>query len=411
MNVLHVTLSLGGGAGIACRRLHEALGKMGVQSEIFAAIGNQGPGVRLGGKRLWRWRAHLDRLPLRRYPGRKIFAWWSNNWVAGAGWRGLERSGADVLHVHWIGDGWVHPDRVAHTNLPVVWTLHDAWAFTGGCHYPGDCDRFTSGCGACPQLGSTNAHDLSAKNFSRKQHAWNVGRPVFVAPSRWLASQATRSVCVLGRTVEVIPNGLDVERFLPGDRAAARDALGLPEDRVALLVFASGDMNDSRKGAHLIGPALASLPENQVRQIRLLVVGDRQLPGLPEGMEVSSLGRVDDETKMAAIYTAADAHVLPTLQDNLPNTALEAIACGCPVLGFASGGLPEIVASGRNGLLTASRTVEGLAGLLSEYLTLSPEILSLLRTSAREVFLARFNARDRAADYLSLYRTLASNPK
>lgn len=411
MNVLHLTLSLKGGAGIACRRLHTALLAAGTTSNIWASVGSSGNGTKLVRRQLWRWWARLDYLPLHRYRRRKIFAWWSNNCLPTHLLRTAAAQRPNILHLHWVGDGWIDPREIAKLDIPIVWTLHDAWAFTGGCHYPGECDRFMSGCGACPQLGSTNENDLSSRNFSRKQRAWMVGQPVFVAPSRWLAGQAMRSASARGSPVKVIPNGLDDKRFLPGDRMAARGALGLTEDCVALLVFSSGDMSDSRKGTHLIGPALARLAENQTRGIRLLVVGGGGVGGLPATMEVQALGRVEDEVEMATIYTAADAHVLPTLQDNLPNTAIEAIGCGCPVLGFASGGLPEIVEQGRNGLLAGSITVEGLAGILREFLTLGPEGRARLRTSARQIFLERFNAEDRAADYLRLYRTLASDMK
>jgi glycosyltransferase involved in cell wall biosynthesis len=404
MKVVHVTLSLTGGAGIACRRLHAALREAGIDSRIRTAIGEPAPGVTLWQKREWLWRARLDRLPTARYRHRRIFAWWSNNWLPSSLLRSVVRERPDVIHLHWIGDGWVSPHEIAGCPIPIVWTMHDTWAATGGCHYPAACGRFSNACGACPQLGSTNGDDLSARNFRRKAAAWRGGRLAIVSPSGWMDRLAARGATRDCRH-EVIANGVDHRRFSPGDRQAARARLGLADHETAVLVFSSGDLSDERKGTALAAAAIESA-RREAGDVRVIVAGGGWLPGI--GGAAVSAGRITAESELVSLFNAADALVLPSLQDNLPNTAVEAMACGCPVLAFAVGGIADVVITGRSGMLAPAPSEAALAGLLREFMRASGEQHLALRAGARAVFLERFRADERAADHVRLYQQLAA---
>lgn len=403
MKVIHLTLSLAGGAGIACRRLHDALVAAGVDSHIWTAIGRAAPRVRRVQPRIWRWRARLDRLRTLRYPQRRIFAWWSNNVLPSRIIAAVRAERPDVIHLHWIGDGWIHPSELAHEATPIVWTLHDAWAATGGCHYPDACRAYEQGCGRCPQLGSQDLADLSASNFRRKHSAWSTGRLFVITPSQWLghlaATGATRHVPQM-----VIPNGVDLAVFSPGDRNAARVAQRLGTDEKVFLAFCTGGEADLRKGVSLLTPAIAAADMQHAKSIRLLVIGDGGLEGT--GVAVTRIGQVKSESELVSLYRAADALLLPSLQDNLPNTAVEAIASGCPVIAFANGGVSDIVVSGRSGFIATECSAAAFGSTIREFLSLSVEQQLALRLASRDVAVARFGVNDRARDYIALYDSL-----
>ncbi len=408
MRVAHLTYSTNGGAGTACRRLHAALRLAGADSSVHAAAGpadlSGGVHVRPGGAR---WRARLDRWRLWRYPRRRFFAWWSDNRFPTRTLAPLLAARPDVLHLHWVGDALLSLAEVERVRGPLVWTMHDAWPFTGGCHYAGDCGRFATGCGRCPQLGSGRPADLSSANLARKRAVWAAAHIVWVSPSRWLAAEAKRSWALAGQRVEVIPNGLDPSVFAPADRAQARAELGLTDDDLAILTGAAGDISDRRKGLALLVEALAGLAPEIARRVVVLVFGGGSLP--LGAVRVRSLGRIEGDASLVRAYSAADAFVLPSLQDNLPNTALESIACGCPVLAFDLGGLNEIVVSGENGLLATPATGTSLGAILSQFGALSRDGREAMRAAARGVFLARFRADACARAHLTLYAELAGH--
>ncbi|MFH1497157.1 MAG: glycosyltransferase [Verrucomicrobiota bacterium] len=307
-----------------------------------------------------KWRARLDFAPLRLYPRKKIFSAWSNDWRATGFVEEINRSGADIVHLHWIGHGVMSLGEVGRIQAPVIWTMHDAWSFTGGCHYPGACRHFAGGCGACPQLGSRNVRDLSRWNFDRKRmHFTKVRR--WITPSRWLGEMARGSPVIDSARLSVVPNCVDLDLYVPTRRTAARRRLGLADD---MMVFTCGslDLGEPRKGNQLLPRALAEwrrlCPETKAE---LLMFGTGGVPRLEvPGLSVRAMGSIAEPDAMADMLAAGDVLILPSLQDNLPNVAVEAQACGSPVVGFDSGGLSEIIEPGRTGWLAEELTAEAL---------------------------------------------------
>jgi glycosyltransferase involved in cell wall biosynthesis len=312
---------------------------------------------------------------------------------------------ADLINLHWVAGmlDFASLPRLA-ARAPLVWTLHDMLPLTGGCHYDGGCARHAVRCGACPQLGSGAQDDLSAATFARKAAAYGgiaCGRLRFVAPSRWLAAQAARSPLIGRFPVSVIPNCVDVQVFAPSDKAAARAALGLPTDRVIFL-FVADDLGNRRKGLHLLVEAMAGLGSAGAGKRPLLVsIGKAPVEALA-GPDYLHFSYLEDSRHLARFYAAADLAVLSSLQDNLPLTMLEAMACGTPVLGFAAGGIPDVVRDGDTGILVPPGSVEGLRAALLRVAG-DPAPARAMGERARAQMLADHTPAAHARAYLALF--------
>jgi glycosyltransferase involved in cell wall biosynthesis len=385
--------NLEGGAGGAAYRLNAGLRRIGVDSTALVQFDDRKeagietvPRTRLGWRLAFR-RGRLDRLPVRLYRRRQrphsLWPLWVPHPSVN---RRLEELRPDVVNLHWLLDGFVNLEALPQIRAPLVWTLHDMWPFTGGCDYSLGCDRYARSCGACPVVGSRREHDLSRLIWMRKARAWRAMEPVIVAPGRWLARCARESSLFGELRVEVIPYGVDTAIFKPLPRDPLRRLLNLPENRFVVL-FAAWD-DTPRKGMQHLHRALRSLGAAGWGE-RLVAVTVGQAPlggGADLGVPVRWLGRVHDEVSMAAIYASADVLVVPSVWENLPQTAVEALACGTPVVAFdGQTGLPDLVEHEWNGYLARPFDGEDLAS----------GIAWVLEDAARRAVLAA-NARAKA---------------
>jgi len=314
----------------------------------------------------------------------------------------------DVVNLHWIA-GMVDYTSffpAVTPSKPVVWTLHDMNAFTGGCHYDDGCARFTHSCGACPQLGSNLEKDLSRAVWERKRCAFasaRRGAVQIVTPSRWLADEARRSTLLSGVPVEVIPYGLDLEIFAPRDRAFSRDLLGIPHD--ARVVFFVADLIAiRRKGFSLL---LEALPHCAKHIDKLLLVSLGQSPpnNINGGAPWLHLGAINEDRLLSMVYSAADLFVLPSLQDNLANTVLEAMACGVPVVAFNAGGTPDMVRPGITGQLVPAYDVRALAAAIVELMN-APEYRKKVSENCRRVAVEEYSLELQARRYSEIYKSI-----
>ena len=311
-------------------------------------------------RRLRRWWIYRDREAYAEALSKvEIF---SDDRAVGVGSMGINVSDFDVIQLHWIC-GFVDYRRFFRAlpkGVPLVWRLSDMNPFTGGCHYRGDCGRFEGACGRCPMLQSERERDLSRAIWTRKKSALehlSSDRLHIVALNQWMAGQVKRS-SLLGRfDCSVIPNGVDLKEFKPIPPAAAREALGIPNGR-RVLAFVADSVSNVRKGFGLLLKALDSLKARQ--NLFLLVVGQPEdLPRL--NLPSLILGHIQAVPFLRQIYSAADLFVISSLEDNQPNTVLEAMACGTPVVGFKAGGISEMVEAGSTGLLAPGGNVTELA--------------------------------------------------
>jgi len=314
---------------------------------------------------------------------------------------------ADIVNLHWVSQ-FLDLPKFFHTiggKLPIVWTLHDMNAFTGGCHYDIGCRKYLDGCGKCPQLGSNLRDDPSRLAWLLKQkiyssvpsHALHI-----VTPSTWLGRLAAQSPLLSRFAVSVIHNGVDTEAFAPRDKAFSRSILGIPTEDPVIL-FLADTLRNKRKGYTLLSQAIRDLKEERPL-LWILNVG-KASERIQFTRRFISLGEVFNERLLSLAYSASDVFVIPSLQDNLPNVMLESLACGTPVVGFKVGGIPDAIKPGRTGLLVpvgdTGALKEAVASLLDDA---SPR--RKMADTCRQVAIQEFNLTVQGAKYAKLYETL-----
>jgi glycosyltransferase involved in cell wall biosynthesis len=309
---------------------------------------------------------------------------------------------SDIVNLHWVAGLFDYENFFSElpAGLPIVWTLHDMNPFTGGCHFDDYCGRFVAGCGLCPQLGSRKSPDLSSEIWARKKRVFdgrNSGGIHFVTPSRWLAEELKRSALLQKFPATVIPNGIDTETFQPRNQQMARQRLDLPSDAKVVLFLAHAT-TEKRKGFDLFLKAAAALRADP--QVFVMVVG-HGAEKYDLGPRARFLESVDTELGLSFVYSAADVFVLPSLQDNFPNTAVEALACGLPIVAFNVGGLPDIVRD-CTGVLVEPGNTEALSAAILTLLN-RPDVRRQMSAKCRSLAIAEYSAELQAKRYLDLY--------
>ncbi len=273
----------------------------------------------------------------------------------------LKQLQPSLLHVHWINTGAL---QLKHYNdFPIFWTLHDLWAFTGGCPHPyQQCDKFQFHCGNCPLLNSKKKKDLAYKRFKQKQKLYKrIKRLFFITPSRWLKQQVMKSALWNNYPIKAIPNTLDVQWFAPYPKEVKsflRRLWRFPEERFIVLIGAP-----YRHKATITKAPLQKFIEllwdtpSLAQQLHFVFLGHiPSMPSLPTS--ASFIDSIQDIYTMALLYNAVDCYLHFSLYDNLPNMIMEALACGVPCLGFAIGGIPEMIQHKKNGFITTANDLE-----------------------------------------------------
>ena len=360
-----------GGAAIAANRLMEALKNNGIKAKMLVRDKQTDQVTVVALKKSWRkiWQFTWERVVIWAANGFKrhnLFAVDIAN--TGTDITSLpEFRQADVIHLHWINQGMLSLkdiQRILSSGKPVVWTLHDMWPFTGICHYSGECEKYTTECHNCPLLLKPHRHDLSEKTFRKKQKLYATAPITFIACSRWLEAMARKSVLLQGHTITNIPNAINTNLFKPRAKKFAREKLHLPTDK-KLLLFGSMKITDKRKGIDYLIEAckLLSRQEPELsQQLGVVVLGSQaeQCKSLFP-FSIYPMNYVSNEKELVDIYNAVDLYVTPSLQDNLPNTIVEAMACGIPCVGFNVGGIPQMIDHLHNGYVAQYKSAEDLA--------------------------------------------------
>lgn len=409
MRVLHLGVHDWSGAGRAMLRLHRGLLQEKLNSRVLVAHQSsdlESVAQLQGNARLYqKLQLQLSQKILSQFlqPNAQAF---SVNWTPTLWLQEIRQMRSDVIHLHWIGWEFLRIEAFAKLNIPLVWTMHDMWTFTGGCHYSEDCDRHTTACGNCPQLKTHQNRDLSQWVWTRKMKAWQNLNLTLVAPSQWLGNCAQQSSIGKRFPIQVIPNGLDTRIYKPMNRQEARKRLNLPLDAKLVLFGATRATGDRRKGYHLLLPALQNLYQTGVSGVELVVFGASQPPeNLHLGYPCHYLGKLADDVALALLYAAADVFVLPSLFDNLPNTVMEAIACGTPCVAFRVGGNPDLIEHQINGYLAHPYDIEDLAAGIA-WILADPDRHQRLSDRSRAKAEQEFGLPQQAKRYQRLYADL-----
>lgn len=254
---------------------------------------------------------------------------------------------ADVVNLHWVGLEMMSIGDIGALSKPCVWTMHDMWSFCGAEHYTAD-DRWRRGYSASSRAATEEGLDLNRAIWRLKQSRWK--RPItLVSPSRWLASLARESPLTSQWNVRVIPNAINTEAWKPIESDVAKRILGISRDRKLVVFGSMGGAEDHRKGFDLLTEALTLLGDDHP-ELLVGVIGKalRKSIGV---VETKFFGHISDDIALRVIYSAADAVVLPSRMDNLPNIGVESLACGTPLVAFNVGGMPDLIAHGVTGYL------------------------------------------------------------
>ncbi|MBR1547355.1 MAG: glycosyltransferase family 4 protein [Prevotella sp.] len=377
-----------GGAAVAANRLMAALNNNGVKAKMLVRDKQTDSLTVCALPR--KWKAQWDFLWERLIVWMHLRLRWQNLFavdIANSGTditRLPEFQEADIIHLHWVNQGMLSLKdirRILDSGKRVVWTMHDIWPATAICHLTLDCRRFEQQCSHCRLLpGGGGTGDLAAKTWRRKEKMLDGRRITFVTCSRWLAGEAGKSGLLKGQQIVNIPNPIDTHIYHPTNKSAARKALGLPAEG-RIILFVSQRADNPNKGMQYLTEACRLLAEKDADRFAgtsvAILGGHAEEVASELPFPTHTLGYVNDEQRIATVYNAADVFVLPSLSENLPNTIMEAMACGTPCIGFNIGGIPEEIDHRDNGYVAEYRSADDLAAGLryvlceADYQTLS----------------------------------------
>ena len=403
------TYDIRGGAARAAFRLCEGLisagheVKMLVQSKSGNADFVETPD-HFSYRRFSKIRGYLDLMPAFIKTGKKVL--FSIGWLPShAVIKKLNDFDPDIVHLHWVNKGFFNLRSLGDIRQPVIWTLHDMWAFTGGCHYAYDCERYITGCGKCPVLLSGKESDMSHWFYKRKKTIYKeLSSLTIVTPSHWMTGMAKKSSIFGNHRALTVPNAINVNIYHPMDKNEARKILGLPLNKKLILFNAMNATTDERKGYRYLMSALES---TELSDVGLVIVGSDRLLGTERAdLDIHLQGIITDTAIMVSCYNACDVFVLPSLQDNLPNTVMESLACATPVVAFNTGGIPDMIDHMKNGYLAEYKSVSDLSNGIKWCLyDAEPALIS---EEARRKVLNEFSEEIIIDKHLKLYKELLS---
>lgn len=313
----------------------------------------------------------------------------------------------DIIHLHNIHGFYLNIeilfDYLKNCNIPVIWTLHDCWSFTGHCAYFSyvKCNKWLDGCHSCPQYRNSYPYsifkDNSKDSYLRKKEAFtNVPNLTLVTPSKWLHELVMRSF-LKNYPCTVIPNGIDLDKFRPDYGANSS------ENQVPRIVLGVANVWDFRKGLQYFEQLADQLSDDY--KIHLVGLNTRQIKYLNHhfNKKIITQGRTSNMEELISLYQRAHVFVNPTLEDNFPTTNLEALACGTPVITFKTGGSPESI-TGSCGIIVEQGNISGLLSAIYSIKN-NPAVTS---DNCRKQA-SHYSDKDNFNKYIRLYHEVLSN--
>lgn len=314
---------------------------------------------------------------------------------------------ADIIHIHWINQGFISMkglERIINSGKPIVWTMHDMWPITGICHHARGCEKYMTQCVNCPFLVRHKNKDLAFSLFKQKKALYKKANITFVGCSLWLTDLASHSALTTRKTVLSIPNPINTDIYQPLDKKMVRDKLNLPLDK-KLILFGAAKSTDERKGVSYFVDACKLLHKEIKEHIGVVLYGkeSEKLVGKFD-YPTYVMGYISDEKKLIELYSAVDIFAIPSLEENLPNSIIESMACGTPSIGFNIGGIPEIIDHIHNGYVANYKSAKDFSKGLKWILENNEN--NELGLQARRKVIDSYSEREIAQQYITLYNSL-----
>ncbi|WP_233706645.1 glycosyltransferase [Helicobacter marmotae] len=417
---MHIVTQDNGGAGRACVRLHKALLNAGVDSIILTqnkttdlASIQQIAKSKLQ-KAFAKIRPFISQLPLQIYPKRQKDIFSPNLPIFTPTNRALlktiEKLKPDVVHLHWIENGFFSIKDLAYIKAPLLWSLHDANPYTGGCHYvAAACIGVGTHCKSCPLLQSKFTYDVSFWTFRRKQKTYNkLNNLTINGLSHWIATCAKQSALLGNKPIINLPNPIDTRIYRPLNKHFARECLQIAQNKRLICFGAIGATQLPRKGFSALSNALKALNPALKAKCELLIFG-ASAPSEDESLDMPThyLGTLSDDTTLALVYSASDVFIMPSFVESFGQTALESLSCGTPVVCFETSGLKDIITHRTNGYLARCFESSDLKNGIEWVLNQSAQEYAALSLNARKSAVAKFDTQVIAPAYIDIYRQLA----
>ena len=361
MKVLHINTALGGGAGIAALRHCEAMRAAGIDSKLLTLDSfdreeclsySLTQKQKENNKRKLFFLHKFTRLIVKRV----AWHWATFDFDLS---QINEVQEADVVYIHWVNDflSYKAIDYLLKTKKRVVWYMHDMWPITGGCHYSFDCRGYEKNCSHCPQMKALKF--LASNQLKRKVKEWSGYENFYLsAPSHWLCDCIKKSTLFRGNKVFCCPNVINTTIFKPQDKNEVRKKFGLPLNK-KLILFSAMGVKNPYKGTEYLVEALSNIHDENSEFVVLGRATNDDFPIIIRN-RVHVIGFVSGQEEMANLYSSADLLVITSMADNFPNVVIEAMACGVPAVGFATGGIKDQIKHLWNGYIVEPRDVAGL---------------------------------------------------
>ncbi len=399
MKILHLSTSdYSGGASIAAFRLHKAMLKVGINSSMLVA-----EKTRIQDKNIHLFKPNFyvklfkrivtkltskykvtEYNPLRGLFSKPVFS-------AGVACHPMIAQ-ADIIYLHWINRDFLSIadiKKILQLGKPVYWVLHDMWAITGGCHHSFECKKYETHCGNCPNLLNPAAKDASYRLFEKKLTVFDrYDNLQIITPSKWLGECAKKSRLFSKKKIQVRPNILDTSIYKPVDQQVARSVFNLPTDKKIILFGAIEGAINPYKGWSYLQTALQKLAENNTN-IEAFIFGSEFSQAIVDVVPfpVHFSGHLHDDQSLCMLYNAADVFVASSLADNFPNTIVESLACGTPVVGFNVGGIPDLIDHKQNGYLAHYKDSDDLAEGIRWVLDCKEDLSAAARTKIEQMMI------------------------
>lgn len=398
-----------GGAAKASYRLHKALIEEGIDSTMlvqlkygddFTVIGQSSKISKLFNL----IRPVLDQLPLKIFNKKTetIFSpsWFGFNSII----KKINEINPDIVHLNWITGGMIKIENLLKINSKIVWSLHDNWAFTGGCHIKWQCERFKDKCGKCPNLASKKDNDISRWVWKRKYRTFTkMNNLTIVGLSKWGIDSSKQSSLLKTKKHVLIPNPLNTSIYRPFNKPKARELWNLDINKKYILFGAISATKDINKGFSKLSTALEKVKNHS--NVELVVFGSSKPKNPPKfKFKTHYVGELHDEISLVSLYSAVDVMVVPSLQEAFGQTASEAMSCGTPVVAFKTSGLIDIIDHKINGYLAIAFDTTDLANGIDWVLyNINYEDLC---TKAREKVQKEFDSKVVAKKFIKLYKEI-----